>query len=77
MGGVMNNPSLTFNDGVRSIDYVLVWDKNKEDSGKPEAKAVAVRRREIFEANLEAEGLQLEREDPEHLYGLNFVKVPI
>lgn len=77
MGGILNNPSLTFNDGVRSIDYVLVWDKHKENTGKPENKQEAIKRREIFEANLEGEGLQLERENPEHLHELNFVKVMI
>lgn len=71
MGGILNNPSLTFNDGVRSIDYVLVWEAFKEDASTPEA----YREREIFEQNLELEGLQLEREAPENLYGLNFVKV--
>lgn len=71
MGGVLNNPSLTFNDGVRSIDYVLVWESFKEDSTTPEAH----KRRKIFEENLEAEGLQLEREAPKNLHGLNFVKV--
>ncbi|KOB67536.1 Anoctamin [Operophtera brumata] len=53
MGGVMNNPSLLFNDGVRSIDYVLVWESLKEDGNKPEAH----KHRRIFEENLEAEGL--------------------
>ncbi|PZC77652.1 hypothetical protein B5X24_HaOG203096 [Helicoverpa armigera] len=71
MGGILNNPSLTFNDGVRSIDYVLVWEAFKEDAATPEAH----RQRKIFEENLELEGLQLEREAPENLYGLNFVKI--
>lgn len=71
MGGILNNPSLTFNDGVRSIDYVLVWESCKEDAITTEA----YERRRIFEQNLEAEGLNLEREAPENLYGLNFVKV--
>lgn len=71
MGGILNNPSLTFNDGVRSIDYVLVWEKFKEDAATREA----YEQRKVFEQNLEMEGLQLEREAPENLYGLNFVKV--
>uniref|UniRef100_A0A2A4JBM3 Anoctamin n=1 Tax=Heliothis virescens TaxID=7102 RepID=A0A2A4JBM3_HELVI len=71
MGGILNNPSLTFNDGVRSIDYVLVWEAFKEDAATPEA----YQQRKIFEENLEQEGLQLEREAPENLYGLNFVKI--
>ncbi|CAH0698738.1 unnamed protein product [Spodoptera exigua] len=71
MGGILNNPSLTFNDGVRSIDYVLVWEAFKEDA----STAAAYEQRKIFEQNLELEGLQLEREAPENLYGLNFVKI--
>ncbi|CAG9782709.1 unnamed protein product [Diatraea saccharalis] len=71
MGGVLNNPSLTFNDGVRTIDYVLVWESAKEDASKPEA----FEQRKIFEENLENEGLQLEREAPENLHGLHFVKI--
>lgn len=67
----MNNPSLLFNDGVRTIDYVLVWESLKEDANRPEAH----KHRRVFEANLEAEGLQLEREAPDNLYGLHFVKV--
>ncbi|XP_049887733.1 anoctamin-1 isoform X3 [Pectinophora gossypiella] len=71
MSGVMNNPSLTFNDGVRSIDYVLVWEANKEDATTTEA----YQQRKIFEMNLQSEGLELEYEAPEHLHGLHFVKI--
>lgn len=71
MGGIMSNPSLTFKDGVRSVDFVLVWEANKDDAVTPEA----YERRRIFEQNLETEGLQLEMEAPEDLYGLHFVKV--
>ncbi|XP_026726490.1 anoctamin-1 isoform X2 [Trichoplusia ni] len=71
MNSILNNPSLTFNDGVRSIDYVLVWEAAKEDAVTPEAH----QQRKIFEENLELEGLQLEREAPDNLYGLNFVKI--
>lgn len=71
MGGILNNPSLTFNDGVRTIDYVLVWESAKEDASSPEA----LLQRAVFEENLENEGLQLEREAPKDLHGLNFVKV--
>ncbi|XP_075980505.1 anoctamin-1-like isoform X3 [Anticarsia gemmatalis] len=71
MGGILNNPSLTFNDGVRTIDYVLVWEANNLDATTQEAS----RFRRIFEENLEKDGLQLEREAPENLYGLNFVKI--
>lgn len=71
LGGILTNPSLTFKDGVRTIDYVLVWEKLNEDANTVQAKE----HRRIFEENLEKEGLQLEREAPENLYGLNFVKV--
>ncbi|XP_061382630.1 anoctamin-5 isoform X2 [Danaus plexippus] len=71
MGGIMSNPSLTFKDGVRSVDFVLVWEANKDDAVTPEA----YERRRIFEQNLETEGLQLEMEAPEDLYGLHFVKI--
>ncbi|XP_053600651.1 anoctamin-1 isoform X3 [Plodia interpunctella] len=71
MGGVLNNPSLTFNDGVRTIDYVLVWEAGKEDATTQEA----YEQRRIFEENLENEGLQLEREAPPELHGLHFIKV--
>nr|XP_037871635.1 anoctamin-4 isoform X5 [Bombyx mori] len=73
MGGINNNPSLTFNDGVRSIDYVLVWESGRNDATTPEA----YEQRRIFEQNLEHDGLQLEREEPEGLYGLNFVKIHV
>ncbi|XP_039765909.1 anoctamin-5-like isoform X2 [Pararge aegeria] len=71
MGGILNNPSLTFNDGVRSVDYVLVWEAGKDEATTPEA----FESRRVFEQNLEKEGLQLEREAPEDLYGLNFIKI--
>lgn len=71
MGGILNNPSLSFNDGVRTVDFVLVWEAGKEDATTPEA----FEQRKIFEENLEKEGLQLEREAPENLHGLHFVKV--
>ncbi|KPJ17816.1 Anoctamin-6 [Papilio machaon] len=71
MGGILNNPSLSFNDGVRSVDFVLVWEAGKENSTTPEA----FKQRKVFEENLEKEGLQLEREAPENLHGLHFVKI--
>ncbi|CAB3245430.1 unnamed protein product [Arctia plantaginis] len=71
MGGILNNPSLTFHDGVRTVDYVLVWEAHSEDAITPES----IRQRKIYEDNLEKEGLQLEREAPENLFGLNFVKI--
>ncbi|XP_046975120.1 anoctamin-1 isoform X5 [Vanessa cardui] len=71
MGGILNNPSLTFNDRVRSVDFVLVWEAGKDDATTPEA----YEHRRIFEQNLENEGLQLEKEAPEELYGLHFIKI--
>ncbi|XP_041974295.1 anoctamin-1-like isoform X2 [Aricia agestis] len=71
MGGILNNPSLTFNDGVRSVDFVLVWEACKDDAATPQA----FDQRKVFEENLEAEGLQLEREAPPDLHGLHFVKI--
>ncbi|XP_038208784.1 anoctamin-1-like isoform X2 [Zerene cesonia] len=71
MGGILNNPSLTFNDGVRSVDFVLVWEAHNDDATTREA----FEQRRIFEQNLENEGLQLEREAPENLHGLNFIKI--
>ncbi|KAI8430342.1 hypothetical protein MSG28_000644, partial [Choristoneura fumiferana] len=37
MGGILSNRSLTFNDGVRTVDFVLVWEAAKDDANKPEA----------------------------------------
>ncbi|XP_050354854.1 anoctamin-1-like isoform X2 [Nymphalis io] len=71
MGGILNNPSLSFNDGVRSVDFVLVWEAGKDDATTREA----YEHRRIFEENLEKEGLQLEKEAPEELYGLHFIKI--
>lgn len=59
-----------FKDGVRSVDYVLVWDALEENAVKPEAYA----KRQIFESNLTKEGLEIEYEHQEK-NGLNFVKV--
>ncbi|XP_068628386.1 anoctamin-1-like [Battus philenor] len=71
MGGILNNPSLSFNDGIRSVDFVLVWEAGKEDATTPEA----YEQRKIFERNLENSGLQLEMEAPDDLHGLHFVKI--
>ncbi|XP_026323434.1 anoctamin-1-like isoform X3 [Hyposmocoma kahamanoa] len=71
MGGVLNNPSLTFNDGLRSIDYVLVWESGKEEARTREA----LERRRVFEENLIEAGLELERDAPPDCHGLHFVKI--
>ncbi|KAJ8977505.1 hypothetical protein NQ317_017123 [Molorchus minor] len=63
-------PKIFFNDGVRSVDFVLVWNALNEDSITPQAYA----KRQIFETNLLREGLQLEYESQE-ANGLNFIKI--
>lgn len=69
------NPSLFFDDGSRSVDYVLVWKKILPPDGFDETDALKVKeldkitkeeesrasRREVFEENLQIEGLQLEK----------------
>ncbi|XP_015115745.1 anoctamin-4 isoform X1 [Diachasma alloeum] len=62
--------SLYFKDGIRSIDFVIVWDEH-------DGQASAFRSseyRKIFERNLELEGLHLEHESPEPS-GLRFTKI--
>lgn len=63
-------PTVFFRDRVRSVDFVLVWDGSNEDMVTPDAYV----KREKFEKNLIAEGLDLEYEPQEH-NGLNFVKI--
>lgn len=81
------NDSLFFNDGLRSVDFVLVWKKlvPSNDDERSEVlkhrelveinkkEAERTERREVYEENLINEGLELEREivDEE----INFVKV--
>lgn len=60
--------SLYFNDGERSIDFVLVW-KADDDNVKEELR---YSKRLIYEENLMNEGLDIEQETYENL---NFVKV--
>lgn len=64
------NPSLFFEDGIRSIDFVLVYNLHPQQAIEEEN----IEKRRVFEANLEAEGLELERtsKEKEHIY---FVKV--
>ncbi|PSN51328.1 hypothetical protein C0J52_15727, partial [Blattella germanica] len=64
--------SLFFNDEERSVDFVLVWDSNKEQSVTESAK----QQRKFFEMNLEHEGLELEYEEEEK-NGLNFIKIHV
>lgn len=63
-------PAIYFRDGVRSVDFVLVWDTLTKESTADEA----YERRKIFERNLVEEGLDLEYEPVEE-NGLNFIKV--
>ena len=81
------NDSLFFADGVRSIDFVLVWKKLMPHTDDEKSDALNQRdidevnkkeserneRREVFEAHLIEEGLEIEREvvDEE----INFVKI--
>lgn len=62
--------SIFFEDGMRSVDFVLVWDAFTELANTPEAQ----QKRKVFEANLIEEGLELEHV-PQESSGLNFVKV--
>lgn len=52
-----------FQDGVRGVDFVLAFngDDHKLDN---------IRKREIFEANLEKEGLHLERDNTQRIHFL-------
>ena len=49
---------LYFDDGVRRIDFILVWEKKKE--GRREQ--LADQYRKVFMKNLQDEGLQLEQD---------------
>lgn len=67
-------PSLYFDDGVRSVDYVLVWKKLIPPDVCDETNAVKIKeiddlnkketyrseKREVFEENIQKEGLELE-----------------
>lgn len=63
-------PTIFFNDNIRSVDFVLVWDSHSEDA----TTADSFYKRRIFEENLMNDGLDIEYEDPEQ-NGLNFIKV--
>jgi anoctamin-1 len=66
------NSSLYFDDGIRSVDYVLVWKKliprDLEDGAAKEKEENEIRRKEseraerraVFEESLMSEGLELE-----------------
>lgn len=67
-GRETTNQSLFFDDGKRSVDYVLVWkqlilsdDTNHADASKAkDLERMRMKKREVFEENLLAEGLELE-----------------
>lgn len=63
-------PTIFFRDGVKSVDFVLVWDGFAEHAITEEAYD----KRRVFESNLVKEGLEIEHE-PQEQNGLNFVKV--
>lgn len=60
--------SLFFSDGERSIDYVLVW-KSVDEAAQEDLNCT---KRAIFEDNLVNEGLELERESIDQFH---FTKV--
>ncbi|KAJ9596645.1 hypothetical protein L9F63_012342, partial [Diploptera punctata] len=62
--------SLFFHDGIRSVDFVLVWD----DLAKQATTVAAEEKRRVFEKHLLREGLELEYEEREP-NGLNFIKI--
>ncbi|XP_044743761.1 anoctamin-4 isoform X2 [Chrysoperla carnea] len=65
-------PSLYFEDGKRSVDFILVWDSFIDVA----ITEIATERRAVFEKNLMAEGLELEYE-PVNETGLNFIKIHV
>lgn len=60
--------SLVFNDGERSIDFVLVWQAGDDEKAE-ELRSI---KRSIFEENLQNEGLELEYEIIDNLH---FIKI--
>lgn len=63
------NNSLYFADGLRSIDFVLAWNPDENES----VERTNAKKREIFERNLINEGLEIECETLEN--DLTFVKI--
>lgn len=62
--------TIFFRDGLRSVDFILVWDAFTDQAISDQA----IKKRKIFERNLMREGLELEHEAAEN-NGLNFIKV--
>jgi len=67
---MLQNPSLFFTDGVRKIDFILAWDESIPSNNNEQSK----RKRQVFEHNLEEEGLELEYVDSQGA-ALHFIKV--
>nr|XP_031841577.1 anoctamin-1-like isoform X1 [Nomia melanderi]XP_031841578.1 anoctamin-1-like isoform X1 [Nomia melanderi]XP_031841579.1 anoctamin-1-like isoform X1 [Nomia melanderi] len=71
---VVSNSGTTFNlyfqDEVRTIDFILVWDEYSTEAQT--YRSIECRR--VFEKNLEKEGLQMEYEQAEP-NGLHFIKI--
>ncbi|XP_077565287.1 anoctamin-6 [Stigmatopora nigra] len=68
--------SLYFNDGVRRVDFILVYeDEDKKDFDKRHTFARKKRRREYFEASLMKMGMELEATPSVVDDNLAFVKV--
>ncbi|KAM3587487.1 uncharacterized protein V6R79_006729 [Siganus canaliculatus] len=68
--------SLFFNDGVRRIDFILVYeDEDKKDFDKRHAFQRRKRRREYFEASLMKMGMELEATQSVIDDKLTFVKI--
>lgn len=65
------NNSLYFMDGIRSVDFVLVWKDELQD--QLHLKESRKKKRHIFEENLVRDGLELERETIEN--EIHFIKV--
>ena len=68
----VGSADLYFEDGVRRIDYVMVWNEKDESNSSFEA----VNKRRVFEENLEHDGLQLERSKLADLHAVK-IHVPL
>ncbi|XP_055538730.1 anoctamin-1 isoform X2 [Wyeomyia smithii] len=65
------NNSLYFTDGLRSVDFVLVWKDAPEEQNHLEESRQ--KKRHVFEENLVRDGLQLELETVEN--EIHFIKI--
>lgn len=67
------NNSLYFADGIRSVDFVVVWKTALEE--ETHLEEIREKKRFIYEQNLVRDGLELEREVIEN--EIHFIKVRI